>query len=102
MEPEARRTTHRHQTGPTFDATPADFLRILEGSNKSQATITAYRSDLPRCVAFLRKANCTISSPANVTQADVAAYLSAIAEQGITGQTRARKLSTLREFFRFP
>src|SRR5215211_2417368 len=90
-----------HQNDPTFDATLAAFLRTLEGSNKSQATITAYRSDLRQFVAFLRETTCTVAGPADVRREDVAEYLSFLAEKGITGKSRARKLSTLREYFRF-
>jgi site-specific recombinase XerD len=91
-----------HQpTRPTFEITLAAFLRSLEGSNKSRATITAYRSDLAQFVAFLEETNCTIGGPANVRREDIAEYLGSLADKGITGKSRARKLSTLREYFRY-
>ncbi len=90
-----------HQAIPTFETTLAAFLRTLEGSNKSRATITAYRSDLRQFVAFLTETNCTIGGPADVRREDVAEYLSFLADKGITGKSRARKLSTLREYFRY-
>lgn len=88
-------------TQPTIDETLSAFLRTLSGANKSAATITAYRTDLQQFVRFLAETNCLVASPTDVTRADVAEFLAHLAEQGISGNTRARKLASIREYFRF-
>ena len=40
-------------------------------------------------------------SPADIRRGDIAEYLSHLAEQGNSGNTRARKLAAIREYFRF-
>src|SRR5215218_1646780 len=86
---------------PTIDETVTAFLRTMRGANKSEATITAYRTDLSQFARFLTETNCTIITPADIRRADIAEYLSHLAEQGISGNTRARKLAAIREYFRF-
>jgi site-specific recombinase XerD len=49
----------------------------------------------------LGKTNCTIATPADVSRGDSAEYLSHLAEHGMSGTTRTRKLASIREFFRF-
>ncbi len=86
---------------PTIDDTLSAFLRTLSGANKSAATITAYRTDLLQFVRFLHETNCTVAAPADVSRGDIAEYLAHLAERGSSGTTRARKLASIREFFRF-
>src|SRR5438874_326995 len=86
---------------PTIQETQVAFLRMLAGANKSSATITAYRIDLSQFAAFLAETNCTITTPSDVTRADISEYLAHLAEQGVTGTTRARKLASIREYFRY-
>jgi integrase/recombinase XerC len=85
----------------TIDETLSAFLRTLSGANKSAATITAYRTDLSQFAGFLAETNCTITTSADVSRGDVAEYLAHLAEQDISGNTRARKLASIREYFRF-
>src|SRR4051794_18792487 len=85
----------------TIDDTLSAFLRTMRGANKSEATITAYRTDLSQFARFLSETNCTISTPADVRRGDIAEYLSSLAEQHMSGTTRARKLAAIREYFRF-
>lgn len=85
----------------TIDATVATFLRTLAGANKSQSTITAYRTDLSQFARFLAETNCTVASPADITRADVSEFLGHLADRRLSGVTRARKLAALREWFRY-
>ena len=93
--------TTMHQPTTTFEGPLAAFLRALGGQNKSGATVTAYRGDVRQFVGFLRETNCAVAAPADVTRADVAEYLGLLAERGMSGKTRARKLAAVREYFRF-
>ena len=86
---------------PTITDTLTAFLRTMHGANKSEATITAYRIDLSQFAHFLAETNITISTPADIRRGDIAEYLAHLAEQGISGNTRARKLAAIREYFRF-
>jgi len=86
---------------PTIDDTLSTFLRTLSGANKSAATITAYRTDLLQFVHFLHATNCTVAAPADVSRGDIAEYLAHLAERGASGTTCARKLASIREYFRF-
>ena len=63
--------------------------------------VVAYRTDLAQFVAFLAETNCAVASPADVTRADVVEYLGSLAERGMSGVTRARKLDAIRAWFRF-
>jgi site-specific recombinase XerD len=93
--------TTRPTTTPTLEDALASFLRGLTGANKSRATITAYRTDIAQFLAFLHETNCTVTTPADVTRLDVAEHLNVLAAQGRSGITRARKLASLREYFRY-
>src|SRR5689334_9682926 len=86
---------------PTIEETMSAFLRSLAGANKSQATITAYRIDLAQFSRYLAETNLTIASPADIRRGDIAEYLASLADRETTGTTRARKLSSIREYFRF-
>ncbi len=89
------------RTQSTIDETITAFLRMLQGANKSAATITAYRIDLNQFARFLTETNCTISTPADIRRGDVTEYLAHLAERGISGTSRARKLAAIREYYRF-
>jgi len=86
---------------PTIDATMTAFLRTLSGANKSASTITAYRTDLAQFARFLAETNCMIAAAADVTRTDISEYLAHLADQHLSGTTRARKLAAIREYFRF-
>src|ERR687884_172690 len=85
----------------TLEKGLATFLNALSGKNRSAATIRAYQTDILRFIAFLHANNVSIHTPAEVQKIDVMEYLSACAKRELTGIARARKLSALREFFRF-
>src|ERR671938_2198110 len=85
----------------TLEKGLATFLDALAGKNRSQATIRAYQTDIAQFIAFLHANNVSIHTPAEVEKIDVMEYLSACAKRDLTGIARARKLSALREYFRF-
>jgi integrase/recombinase XerC len=77
------------------------FVRSLQGRNRSEATIKAYRADLAQFIAWLRETNVTIETPEDVERLDVTEYLGHLADKGLSGVSRARKLAAIREYFRF-
>src|ERR671932_517778 len=85
----------------TLEKGLATFLSTLTGKNRSSATIRAYQTDIAQFISFLHANNVSIHTPADVQRLDVMEYLSACAKRELTGIARARKLSALREYFRF-
>src|ERR687883_1359582 len=85
----------------TLEKGLATFLNTLSGKNRSQATIRAYATDISQFISFLHANNVSILAPADVQKLDVMEYLSHCAKRELTGIARARKLSALREYFRF-
>src|SRR5947209_1942745 len=85
----------------TLEKGLATFLNALSGKNRSGATIRAYQTDILQFIAFLHATNVSIHAPADVQRLDVMEYLSACAKRALSGIARARKLSALREYFRF-
>ena len=80
---------------PLIDA----FLEMLAAERGAAAnTLEAYRRDLEDFSGFLaaRKLVLTSTEPA-----DIAAYLRALAEEGLAASSRARRLSALRQLFKF-
>lgn len=84
----------------TFADTLAAFLRVLDGKNRSQATLSAYRTDLEQFVAWLHTNTLAAHAPRAVVRADIEEFLAHLAHQGMSGLSRARKLAALREYFR--
>jgi integrase/recombinase XerD len=85
----------------TLEKGLATFLNTLSGKNRSGATIRAYKADILQFIAFLHENNVSIHTPADVEKVDVMEYLSALAKRELTGIARARKMSAIREYFRF-
>jgi integrase/recombinase XerC len=85
----------------TLEKGLATFLNALSGKNRSGATLRAYQTDIAQFIAFLHDNNVSIKTPAEVEKIDVMEYLSALAKRELTGIARARKMSALREYFRF-
>src|ERR671933_1440010 len=85
----------------TLEKGLATFLNALSGKNRSAATIRAYQTDIAQFISFLHSNNLSIQMPAEVEKIDVLEYLSHCAKRELTGIARARKLSALREYFRF-
>jgi integrase/recombinase XerC len=85
----------------TLEKGLATFLNALSGKNRSTATIRAYATDIAQFISFLHANNVSIHTPAEVEKIDVVEYLSALAKRELTGIARARKMSAIREYFRF-
>lgn len=84
-----------------FEEAAGRFLtHIKEARNYSDHTLRAYGRDLHQFAAFLEETGaCT--DPAATTRLDVRAYLAHLGGLGVGKRTVARKLSTLRSFFKF-
>jgi site-specific recombinase XerD len=85
----------------TLEKGLATFLNVLTGKNRSAATIRAYSTDIAQFISFLHANNVSIHIPAEVEKIDVMEYLSSLAKRELTGIARARKMSAIREYFRF-
>jgi site-specific recombinase XerD len=77
------------------------FVRNLEGLNRSPETIRSYRSDLMGFFIWLAENNLAAVSPDRIKRIDITEYLASLGSRGISGQTMARKVSAVREYFRY-
>src|SRR2546423_8397803 len=85
----------------TLEKGLATFLNALSGKNRSTATIRAYQTDIQQFLTYLHETNVSVRTPADVEKMDVVEHLSVLAKRELTGIARARKMSALREYFRF-
>jgi site-specific recombinase XerD len=85
----------------TLEKGLATFLNALSGKNRSAATIRAYQTDIQQFLSYLHETSVSIQTPADVEKVDIVEYLSSLAKRELTGIARARKMSALREYFRF-
>jgi len=85
----------------TLEKGLATFINALSGKNRSGATIRAYQTNIQQFIAFLHANNVSIHTPADAEKADIVEYLSSLAKRELTGIARARKMSAIREYFRF-
>jgi integrase/recombinase XerC len=95
------RETKDGQSPITLEKSLAVFLDALSGKNRSAATIRAYQTDLSQFMIFLHATSVLITSPQDVQKVDILDYFSFLAKKDLTGVARARKLSAIREYFRF-
>ncbi len=84
-----------------FSQTLQGFLTSLVGKNRSNLTIQAYKTDVSQFMTYLVENTMTTDHPAKVTKTDIHEYLSYLAQLGLSGISRARKLAAIREYFRF-
>jgi len=85
----------------TLEKGLAAFLDAMLGKNRSAATLRAYRTDVRQFITFVHENNVAITEASDVGKVDVLEYLAALARKGLTGVARARKVSAIREYFRF-
>jgi len=78
------------------------FLSYLSAErNASSLTIKSYREDLEALLDYLEESYQRAVSPREVTTLDLRGYVAALHEAGYAGSTVARRLASLRSFFRF-
>jgi integrase/recombinase XerC len=80
----------------------ARFLKYLAVErNSSDLTIKSYREDLQHLVEFLSPDEGACPPPGEITTLDLRGFLSHLHEAGYAKSTVARRLASLRSFFRF-
>jgi integrase/recombinase XerC len=75
------------------------YLRVER--NASALTIKSYREDLDALVEYLADSNGKPPSPGQITTVELRSYVAALHEAGYAKTTIARRLASLRSFFRF-
>jgi integrase/recombinase XerD len=81
------------------DGHVADFLAMLSAERgASKNTIDAYAADLEGFLGFLSERGV---SPPDATVTDIQAYLGLLANEGKAPTSRARRLSALKQYYRF-
>lgn len=76
------------------------FLESLEGKNRSPLTIKAYTTDILSFISFLHENNTVIKYPSEVERVDITEYLLYLSRKDLTGVSRSRKLSAIKEYFK--
>ena len=77
----------------------AQFLEMLSAERgAAQNTIDAYERDLTDFVAFLETRQ---RAPLSATAKDVQAFLQHMSDEGLAATSRARKLSSVRQLYKF-
>ena len=80
----------------------AQFLRFLAVErNASPLTIKSYREDLVSLADYLAQAYGQAPNPAQVAPLDLRGYVSALHEAGYAKSSVARRLASLRTFYKF-
>ncbi len=80
----------------------AQFLRYLDiERNASDLTIKSYREDLMDLADYLSDDGTKQVNPETITPSDLRTYVSALHEAGYDRSSIARKLASLRSFYRF-
>ncbi len=79
------------------------FLRYLAiEKNSSDLTVKSYREDMTAFIEYLSRVHCgKIPEPRVVTMLELRAYVSAMHEAEYAPSTIARRLASLRSFYRF-
>ncbi len=80
----------------------ARYLRFLDVErNASDLTIKSYREDLTSLVEYLERSFGRVPRPGELTPMDLRSYVAALHEAGYAKTSVARRLASLRSFFRF-
>ena len=78
------------------------FLRyLLVERNASELTIKSYREDLMALAQYLTESYGRTPEPPEITALDLRGYVAALHEAGYARSSVARRLASLRSFFRF-
>lgn len=82
--------------------TTARFLRYLKiERNSSDYTIKSYREDLEILIEYFQDTLGRVPTPAELTPQDLRTYVAALHQAGYAKTSVARRLASLRSFFRF-
>jgi integrase/recombinase XerC len=85
-----------------MQAAVARFLQyLLVERNASDYTIKSYREDLAALVEYLTELEGRVPAPEQVGTVELRGYVAALHEAGYAKTTIARRLASLRSFFRF-
>lgn len=76
-----------------------DYLQVER--NASGLTIKSYGEDLAALAGYLREQGLEEPDPGTLTTLDLRGYVSSVHAQGLSKATIARRLASLRSFFRF-
>src|SRR5687768_6669247 len=80
----------------------SQFLRFLSVErNAAHLTIKSYREDLLSLADYLAQAYGRSPAPAEITPIDLRGYVSALHEAGYAKTSVARRLASLRTFYKF-
>ena len=80
----------------------AQFLRYLEVErNASELTVKSYREDLELLLDYASEVIGRIPAPREITTLDLRGYVAWLSECGYAKTTIARRLASMRSFFRF-
>jgi len=80
----------------------ARFLQYLRVErNASDLTVKSYREDLTALADYLEEAHGACPRPGQVSVLDLRGYVAALHEAGYARSTIARRLASMRSFFRF-
>ncbi|REJ66747.1 MAG: tyrosine recombinase XerC [Planctomycetota bacterium] len=78
------------------------FLQYLEVErNASELTVKSYREDLAALAEYLEETDGQLPDAGDITTLDLRGYVSSLHEAGYAKTTIARRLASLRSFFRF-
>src|SRR6185369_4880282 len=84
---------------PSSDTLIERFLEMLSAERNAAAnTQAAYRRDLEDATEFMAARKVTLG---NAATADLSAYLATLDQRGLAARSSARRLSALRQFFKF-
>lgn len=85
-----------------MQAEVSQFLEYLKVErNASELTTKSYREDLEALAEYLEQARGVIPSASDIDTLDLRGYIAAMTEAGYAKTTIARRLASLRSFFRF-
>lgn len=88
-----------HDTQPTSQRLIETFLEMLGAERgAAQNTLDAYRRDLEDFSDFLDRKGAALPG---VRPETISAYLKVLSEQGLASSSRARRLSSIRQLYRF-
>jgi len=85
----------------TLDLALTDFLTSLRARNASVLTAQAYATDIRQFICWLQETTVLDLRVGTVSKTDIIEYLSYVADLGRSGITRARKLASIRELFKY-